>query len=135
MCIRDSNCTDDTEAVAAGRGARIFRPEGVIRSKGEVLTQVVDKIVLAEEFDAMCVFDAEDVYKRQGLVMSLPSTISSFAMMSWPDTTESSPACAARIFCVIVIPIVLLLPPVLCFLDGCFRQIKTVRSAGAIRDC
>ena len=70
-----------------------------------------------------------------GLVMSLPSTISSFAMMSWPDTTESSPACAARIFCVIVIPIVLLLPPVLCFLDGCFRQIKTVRSAGAIRDC
>ncbi len=46
-----------------------------------------------------------------------------------------SPACAARIFCVIVIPIVLLLPPVLCFWDGCFRQIKTVRSAGAIRDC
>ena len=54
-CVAPNNCTDDTEAVAAGRGARIFCPEGVIRSKGEVLTQVVDKIVLAEEFDAMCV--------------------------------------------------------------------------------
>ena len=61
------NCTDDTEAVAAGRGARIFRPEGVIRSKGEVLTQVVDKIVLAEEFDAMCVFDADNLVDGQFL--------------------------------------------------------------------
>lgn len=59
VIVAPNNCTDDTEAVAAGRGARIFRPEGVIRSKGEVLTQVVDKIVLAEEFDAMCVFDAD----------------------------------------------------------------------------
>ena len=79
MIVAPNNCTDDTEAVAAGRGARMFRPEGVIRSKGEVRTQVVDKIVLAEEFDAMCVFDADnlvdgqfpvsythlDVYKRQ----------------------------------------------------------------------
>ena len=60
VIVAPNNCTDDTEAVAAGRGARIFRPEGVIRSKGEVLTQVVDKIVLAEEFDAMCVFDADN---------------------------------------------------------------------------
>ena len=61
VIVAPNNCTDDTEAVAAGRGARIFRPEGVIRSKGEVLTQVVDKIVLAEEFDAMCVFDADNL--------------------------------------------------------------------------
>lgn len=39
VIVAPNNCTDDTEAVAAGRGARIFRPEGVIRSKGEVLTR------------------------------------------------------------------------------------------------
>lgn len=67
VIVAPNNCTDDTEAVAAGRGARIFRPEGVIRSKGEVLTQVVDKIVLAEEFDAMCVFDADNLVDGQFL--------------------------------------------------------------------
>ena len=40
VIVAPNNCTDDTEAVAAGRGARIFRPEGVIRSKGEVLTRL-----------------------------------------------------------------------------------------------
>ena len=41
-----------------------------------------------------------------GVVMSLPSTRSSFAMISSPACTSSLPACAARIFCVIVIAIV-----------------------------
>ena len=43
-----------------------------------------------------------------GVVMSLPSTMSSFALMSWPALTSASPACAARIFCVRVIPMVVL---------------------------
>ena len=38
-----------------------------------------------------------------GVVMSLPSTRSSFAMISSPAWTSGSPAWAARIFCVIVI--------------------------------
>src|SRR5699024_7867342 len=42
--------------------------------------------------------------------MSLPKTRSSFALMSCPASTLSSPACAARIFCVIVIPITLFSP-------------------------
>ena len=40
-----------------------------------------------------------------GEVMSLPKTISSLARMSWPAVTSGRPAWAARIFCVIVIPI------------------------------
>ena len=40
-----------------------------------------------------------------GPVMSLASTRSMSASMSWPGTTSSTPACAARIFCVMVIPI------------------------------
>lgn len=61
VIVAPNNCTDDTEAVAVRHGARIFRPEGAIRSKGEVLAQVVDKLVLAEGFDAMCVFDADNL--------------------------------------------------------------------------
>ena len=61
VIVAPNNCTDDTEAIAAAHGARIFHPEGVIRSKGEVLHQVVEKVVLAESFDAMCVFDADNL--------------------------------------------------------------------------
>ncbi len=67
VIVAPNNCTDDTEAVATRHGARIFRPEGVIHSKGEVLTQAVDKLVLAEDFDAMCVFDADNLVDGQFL--------------------------------------------------------------------
>ena len=40
-----------------------------------------------------------------GVVMSLPSTMSSFALMSCPALTFGSPQWAARIFWVMVIPI------------------------------
>ncbi len=40
-----------------------------------------------------------------GVVMSLPMTRSSFASISSPAFTDCLPACAARIFCVIVMPI------------------------------
>ena len=43
-----------------------------------------------------------------GVVMSLPSTMSSLALMSWPALTSARPACAARIFCVWVIPMMVL---------------------------
>ncbi len=44
-----------------------------------------------------------------GVVMSLPSTLSSLTSISWPALTSSSPACAASIFWVIVIGIILFL--------------------------
>ena len=65
VIVAPNNCTDDTEAVAAAHGARIFRPTGPIRSKGDVLAQVVDEVVLKENFDAMCVFDADNLAGRQ----------------------------------------------------------------------
>ena len=40
-----------------------------------------------------------------GVVMSLPSTMSSLALMSCPGLTLASPQWAARIFWVMVIPI------------------------------
>lgn len=65
--VAPNNCTDDTEAIAAQHGARIFRPQGTIRSKGEVLAQVVDKLIFPQNFDAMCVFDADNLVDGQFL--------------------------------------------------------------------
>lgn len=67
VIVAPNNCTDDTEAIAARHGARIFRPQGTIRSKGEVLSQVVDKLILPQRFDAMCVFDADNLVDGQFL--------------------------------------------------------------------
>ncbi|MEG1269733.1 MAG: glycosyltransferase family 2 protein [Ruthenibacterium sp.] len=61
IIVAPNNCTDDTSAIAAAHGARIFTPEGIIKSKGAVLTQVVDAVVIGEQFDAMCVFDADNL--------------------------------------------------------------------------
>jgi cellulose synthase/poly-beta-1,6-N-acetylglucosamine synthase-like glycosyltransferase len=62
-----NNCTDNTQAIAQAHGARIFVPQGTIKSKGEVLSQVVEQIVLREGFDAMCVFDADNLADRNFL--------------------------------------------------------------------
>lgn len=61
VIVAPNNCTDNTAEIAAQHGARLFAPQGVIKSKGEVLTQIVDDIVLGENFDAMCVFDADNL--------------------------------------------------------------------------
>lgn len=61
VIVAPNNCTDHTEAAAAEHGARIFHPQGEIRSKGEVLRQLVADVVLPERFDAMCVFDADNL--------------------------------------------------------------------------
>lgn len=67
VIVAPNNCTDDTEAIAAQHGAQIFHPQGDIRSKGEVLAQVVDKLILPRDFDAMCVFDADNLVDGQFL--------------------------------------------------------------------
>lgn len=59
--VAPNNCTDNTAAVAADHGAKLFVPQGTVRSKGDVLTQVVDELVLPGGYDAMCVFDADNL--------------------------------------------------------------------------
>ena len=67
VIVAPNNCNDDTAAVAAAHGARLFTPKGIIKSKGAVLTQVVDTVVIGEQFDAMCVFDADNLVDEQFL--------------------------------------------------------------------
>ena len=57
---------------------------------------------LSNTLSAIC----RKIGRAIGPVISFAITTSSFASINWPAVTESSPAWAARIFCVIVIPIV-----------------------------
>ena len=67
VIVAPNNCTDETESIARRHGARIFTSQGTIRSKGEVLTQIVDDVILRENFDAMCVFDADNLVDQNFL--------------------------------------------------------------------
>lgn len=55
-----NNCTDGTEAAARRAGAEIFPPRGPVRCKGEALREAVEGL-LPMEYDAFCVFDADNV--------------------------------------------------------------------------
>lgn len=59
--VAPNNCTDNTRGVAVEHGARIFQPEGVITGKGQVLTQAVDMLLDKGSYDAICVFDADNL--------------------------------------------------------------------------
>lgn len=59
--VAPNNCTDDTRGVALEHGAKIFDPEGEIRSKGEVLTQITDMLLRKNRHDAVVVFDADNL--------------------------------------------------------------------------
>ena len=59
--VAPNNCTDDTREVALAHGAQIFDPEGTISSKGEVLAQVGARLMEMDSYDALCVFDADNL--------------------------------------------------------------------------
>ncbi len=61
VMVAPNNCTDNTAKVAQEHGAALFIPKGEIHSKGEVLTQVADEMLKSDEYDAMCVFDADNL--------------------------------------------------------------------------
>lgn len=60
IIVIPNNCTDDTEGAAIRAGAKIFHCEEPVKSKGEVLHQVFDKL-MGTGYDAYCVFDADNV--------------------------------------------------------------------------
>ena len=61
VIVAPNNCTDDTAAVAEAHGALLFAPRLPVRSKGEVLRQLVDHVLSAQTYDAICVFDADNL--------------------------------------------------------------------------
>lgn len=61
-----NNCTDRTEERARLAGAKIFRCHGTVRQKGDALHQAVAHL-MGEDYDAFCVFDADNVVDGQFL--------------------------------------------------------------------
>ncbi len=61
VIVAPNNCTDATADVAKAHGALIFEPRLPVRSKGEVLHQLVDFVLASRKYDAVCVFDADNL--------------------------------------------------------------------------
>lgn len=59
--VAPNNCTDNTEQIALQSGALIYSPTGMIRSKGDVLHQIVAAITKEGRHDAICIFDADNL--------------------------------------------------------------------------
>lgn len=56
-----NNCTDDTAGAARRAGAKILDCTVPVKSKGEVLTFAFDKLMKENDYDAFCVFDADNL--------------------------------------------------------------------------
>ncbi|MDL2254617.1 glycosyltransferase [Ruminococcaceae bacterium OttesenSCG-928-I18] len=61
VIVAPNNCTDDTRGQALRHGAAVFDPEGPVSSKGEVLSQLVSELLIDDKYDAICVFDADNL--------------------------------------------------------------------------
>lgn len=59
--VAPNNCTDDTREIALQHGALVFDPKGTIHAKGDVLAQIGDMLIDSGKYDAMCVFDADNL--------------------------------------------------------------------------
>ncbi len=60
-----NNCSDDTEGVSLSAGAKVLHCTEPVRTKGEVLRQILGD--LSGRYDAYCVFDADNVVDPQFL--------------------------------------------------------------------
>ena len=62
VIVVPNNCTDNTKIVAAQAGARILTCRQAVRSKGDVLSQVLPEISQRKMgYDAICVIDADNL--------------------------------------------------------------------------
>lgn len=66
VIVIPNNCTDDTETVAEKAGAKLLRCTKPVKNKGDVLRFAFDSL-LSEEYDAFCVFDADNIVHRDFL--------------------------------------------------------------------
>lgn len=59
IIVIPNNCTDNTENAARKAGAKVLHCAEPVRTKGEVLHQILARLM--GEYDAYCVFDADNV--------------------------------------------------------------------------
>ena len=61
VIVIPNNCTDDTAGAAARAGAQIFECRYPVRAKGDALRQVIAALMRTDKYDAVCVFDADNL--------------------------------------------------------------------------
>ena len=89
-----SNVNKD-EIVAEVNGEKIYLSELSSQSKQEIF----------DLLNTLSTPNFPNSFTATGVVISFPNTKSRFASINCPAFTLSKPACAANIFCVMVIPI------------------------------
>lgn len=62
-----NNCTDNTKRVSLDMGARVFECKRKIKSKGDALSEYFDYVLKNNEYDAFCIFDADNVVDKNFL--------------------------------------------------------------------
>lgn len=61
VIVIPNNCTDDTAGVAQRAGALIMECTYPVRTKGDALKQIIDILMMQNRYDAICVFDADNL--------------------------------------------------------------------------
>lgn len=63
IIVVPNNCIDNTEEIARERGAKIMECRRKVKSKGEVLSEIFDRMTKdeAEKYDAVLIFDADNL--------------------------------------------------------------------------
>lgn len=61
VIVIPNNCTDDTAGEAHRAGALIMECTEPVRTKGDALRQIIDKLMQQDRYDAICVFDADNL--------------------------------------------------------------------------
>lgn len=61
IVVVPNNCTDSTEQTARDLGARIVNVRVPVHSKGEALKDAFAQLLDSDEYDAFCIFDADNI--------------------------------------------------------------------------
>lgn len=61
IIVIPNNCTDNTARAARKKGAKIMECLTPVKSKGDVLSHAVERLSEFGEYDAVCVFDADNL--------------------------------------------------------------------------
>lgn len=67
VIVAPNNCTDNTRDAAIALGVKVFDAKGKIKGKGDVLHELCGQLLKQKRYDAICVFDADNLVHKDFL--------------------------------------------------------------------